>query len=113
MGFASLCPSYGSSSPQLPPRSDRQHAHDFLTAYHHHFVHHVDDDADMVRHDAHDVADIGAGVAAGEVEKTVLLGEARDPCLRVLEDQPVSVEAATGIGGQGFRAGVEDAAIRA
>ena len=76
-------------------------------------VHHVDDDADMVRHDAHDVADIGPVVAAGEIEKAMLLGEARDPRLRIFEDQAVTVEAAAGIRRERLRARIENAAFRA
>ena len=97
--------------PQLPPRRDRQHADDLVAAHHHHLVHHVDDDADVVGHDAHDVADIGAGVAAGEIEKAVLLGEARDLGFGMFEDQAVAVEAAAGIRRQRLGAGIENAAI--
>jgi hypothetical protein len=50
--------------PQLASRRDRQRADDLVAAHHYDLIHHVDDDADVVRHDAHDVADIGAGVAA-------------------------------------------------
>ena len=58
-------------SPQLPPRRDRQHADDLVAAHHHYFVHHVDDDADMVGHDADDVADIG---------RVLLRARSRKPC---------------------------------
>src|SRR5437763_5165637 len=57
--------------PQFPPCRDRQRAHDLLAAHHHDLVHHVDDDAHVVGHDPHDVADPGPGVAAGEVEEAV------------------------------------------
>src|SRR5258707_8780904 len=75
MGFTSFNPSYTSTSPELPPCRDRQRADDLVAAHHHHLVHHVDDHADVVRHDPHDIANIGAGVAAGQVEKTVLFGK--------------------------------------
>src|ERR1700744_3579159 len=79
---------------QLPPRRHRQRADDLVAAHHHHLVHHVDDDADMVGHDAHDIADIGAGVAAGKVKEAVFLGEAGDPRFWMFEDQPMTIEAA-------------------
>ena len=65
----------------------------------------------MVRHDPHDVADIGPGVAAGEIEKAVLLGEARDLGFGMLEDQAVAFEPAAGVRRQRLGAGIEDAAI--
>src|SRR5580704_19491447 len=77
--------------PQLPPRRHRQRADDLLATHHHHLVHHVDDDANVIWHDADDVADIGPGVAAGEIEEAVFLGEARDLRLWMLQDQPVAV----------------------
>src|ERR1700726_453993 len=80
--------------PQLPPCRDRQHADDLLAAHHHHLVHHVDDDADVVGHDPHDIADLRPGVAAGEIEKTVFFGKARDLGLGMLEDETVSIEPA-------------------
>jgi hypothetical protein len=36
----------------------------------------------MIGHDPHDIADIGAGVAAREVEKAVLFGKSGDFCFR-------------------------------
>ncbi len=78
--------------PQLPPRRHRQRPQNLVAAHHHHFVHHVDDDADMVGHDPHDIADIRACVAAGEVEKTMLLGKARDLGFGMFEDQAVAFE---------------------
>ena len=48
----------------------------------------------MVGHDAHDVADIGAGVAAGEIEKAVFLGKACDFGFGMFEDQAMAVETA-------------------
>ena len=65
------------SATSTSPCRDRQRADDFFAAQHHHFVHHVDD-ANVIGNDPDDVADIGAGVAAGEVERAVLLGKARD-----------------------------------
>ena len=96
---------------QLPPRRDRQRADDLLAAHHHHLVHHVDDDADVVGHDPHDVADDRPRVAAGEIEKAVLLGKARDLGFGMFEDQAVAVEPA-GIRRQRLGAGIENAAIR-
>ena len=103
---------------EVPYRSfplcrDRQHADDLVAAHHHHLVHHVDDDADVVGHDAHDVADVGPRVAAREIEEAVLLGEARDLRLGMFEDQAVTVEPAAGVRGQRLGAGIEDAALRA
>jgi hypothetical protein len=68
------------ASTQFAPCRDLQRADDLVSPHHHHLIHHVDDDADMIRDDPHDVADIGAGVAAGEIEEAVLLGKARDFC---------------------------------
>lgn len=48
----------------------------------------------MIWHDPHDVADVRPGVAAGEVEEAVLLGEACDLRFGVLQDEAVAVEAA-------------------
>src|SRR6202171_4079462 len=79
-------------SPQLPSCRDRQRADDLVAAHHHYLVHHVDDDADMVRHDPHDVADTGTGVAAREIKKAVLLGKARDFGFWMFEDQAMAVE---------------------
>jgi len=82
---------------QLAPRRDRQRADDFVTANHHDLVHHVDDDANMIGYDPHDVADIRPRVAAGQIEEAVLLGEFRDLRFGVFEDQAVAFEAAAGI----------------
>src|SRR5260221_9431734 len=84
--WVSLRSTHPTNSPQLPPRRDRQGADDLVTTHHHHFVHHVDDDADMIGYDPHDIADNRPRVAAGEVEKTVLLGEAGDPGFGVLQN---------------------------
>src|SRR6202171_4456653 len=84
-------------SPQLPSRRDRQRADDLVAAHHHYLVHHVDDHADMVRYDPHDVTDIGTGVAAREIKKAVFLGKARDFGLGMFEDQAMAVEPAAGI----------------
>jgi hypothetical protein len=65
----------------------------------------------MVRYNPHDIADIGPGVAACKIEKTVLLGKARDPGFWMFKDQAVAVEAAAGVRGERFGAGIEDAAI--
>src|SRR5882757_7691076 len=99
--------------PQLPPRGDRQGADDLVAAYHHHFVHHVDDDADMIGDDPHDVADNGPGVAAGQIEKAVLFGETGDLGFRVFQNQAVAVEAAAGVRCERLGAGVENAAVGA
>src|SRR3954451_22909069 len=96
---------------QFAARWDRQSPDDLLAPHHHELVHHVDDDADMVRHDPHDTAHIRSGVATGEIEETVLFRKARDLCLGVLEDQSVAVDPSAGIGGQRLGAGVENAAI--
>jgi len=48
------------ASPQLASRRDRQRADDLLAAHHHHLVHHVDDHADVVRHDPHDIANVSS-----------------------------------------------------
>src|SRR5690606_3897776 len=45
------------------------------------------------------------------IEKAMLLGEIGNPRLRVLQDMPVAVQAATRIGCQCFRARVENAAL--
>ena len=82
---------------QLPPSRDRQRAQNLVAAHHHHFVHHVDDDADMVGNDPHDVADDRPCVAAGQIEKAVLLRKARDLRLRMLQNQPVAFKPAAGI----------------
>ncbi len=55
----------------------------------------------------------GPRVAAGQIEKTVLLGKARDLRFRVLQDQAVALEPAAGVRGQRLGAGVEDAAVGA
>src|SRR5262245_39494794 len=102
---------YSLPLPQLPACRDWQHADDLIAANHHDLVHQVDDDADVIGHDPHHVADIRPGVAAREVEEAVLLGETRDPRFRMFEDQAVTVEPA-GIRCQRLRAGVEDAALR-
>src|SRR5258708_38065011 len=85
------------SLPQLPPCRDRQRTYDFLAAHHHHFVHHVDDDTDMVGHDAHDVADIRPCVAAREIEEAMLFREAHDLGFGMFEDQAVAVQPAAGV----------------
>src|SRR5438045_5996077 len=97
MGFTSFNPSYEDASAQLPPRRHWQDADDLLAPHHHHFVHHVDDDADMVRHDPHDVADDGPRVAAGEIEEAVFFRKARDLGFGMLEDQPVTLQPAAGV----------------
>jgi hypothetical protein len=54
----------------------------------------------MIGHDAYDVADDRSRVAAGQVEKAVLFGKARDPRLGVLENESKPVQSAAGIGSQ-------------
>ena len=46
----------------------------------------------MVRHDPHDIADIGAGVASREVEETVLFCKACDLGFGMFQDQAVAFE---------------------
>src|SRR5260221_1380930 len=84
--WVSLRSTHPTNSPQLPPRRDRQGADDLVTADHHHLVHHVDDDADMIGHDPDDVTDDGPRVAAREIEQAMLIGEARDLGLGVFQD---------------------------
>src|ERR1700687_804106 len=92
-------------------RRHRNLAHDLLATRRDQTVDHVHHDADVVGDDAHHIADGGAIVAGGQVEEPVLLGELVDARLRMLEDKPVTVEAA-GIAGQGLRTGIDDPAIR-
>jgi hypothetical protein len=49
-------------------------------------VDHIDHDADVIGNDAHDLTDLGPSVAAGQIEKAVLLGEGADLGLWVLDD---------------------------
>ena len=51
----------------------------------------------MIGHNAQNVADIRPGIATRKIEKTMLLGKARDPGFGVLQDQPKAVEPAAGI----------------
>lgn len=51
----------------------------------------------MIGNDPHDVADVRARVAAGEVEEAVLFGKARDLGFWVLQDQAVAVEPAVSV----------------
>ena len=89
-GFRYAQPILQAESAQLPPRRDRQRPDDLVAADHHHLVHHVDDHADVVRHDPHHVADIGAGVAARKIEKAVFFGKARDFRLGMFENEAIA-----------------------
>src|SRR3954468_13540639 len=100
------------TSGDFPPRRDRHLADDLVAARRDEAVDHVDDDADVVRHDADDVADLRPVVALRQVEEAVLLGKPCDLGLRMLEDEAVALEAA-GVARQCLRAGVDNAALRA
>ena len=91
---AAVSGGFAGASGDLSARRDRQLADDLVAARRDEPVDHVDDDADVVRHDADDVADLRPVVALRQIEEAVLLGEPCDLGLGMLEDQAVALEAA-------------------
>src|SRR5687767_10321311 len=84
-------PGPATRSGQPAARRDRQLTDDLASPHRNEAIDHIDDHADMVRDDAHDVADLGAVVARRKVQETVLFRKARDLRLRMLEDEAVAV----------------------
>src|SRR5713226_2589032 len=93
--------------PDSTTRRDWPDDLDFIAAHAVDLVHHVADDAGMVRNDADHFADLRPRLRAGEVEHAVLLGEIGDHRLRILDHPPEILDRVL-LAGQHFRAGIDD-----
>src|SRR5262245_61803752 len=96
---------------ELAAGRHRQHCYDPVAAHGNHAIKHVNDDADMVRHHANHLADLGSVVAARKIEEPMFLGEGVNLGLWVFQDQAEAIVQSARVGRQCLGAGVENAAL--
>jgi len=80
------------TSDQEASRRYGEGAKNLLTADHDQLIHHIDDNANVVWHHAHDFSDFWLWFAVGKVKETVLFCEFMDPRVGVFEDVAVTIQ---------------------